>query len=1449
MLRHTVALGRRAFYASCAILTFGGLLALKAQTPGLVAAYSFNEGTGSTVSDTSGHGLTGTVQGATWSTSGKYGAALSFNGTSALVAIADAAVLHLTTGMTLEAWVNSTSVTNKWRDVIYKGNDNYFLEGTSTNSSRPAGGGTWGSTTAEIYGTAALTTNAWTHLAFTYDGYNLRLYVNGVQASSAARTGNMATSTNPLQIGGDSIYGQYFNGLIDEVRVYNVALTQAQIQSDMNSPIGPSGPDTQAPTAPTSLAATAFSPTQINLSWAASTDNVGVTGYRVESCLTASCTFTQIATTAATSYNNTGLAAGAGYSYRVHATDAAGNLSSFSNLASATTPAVDTQPPTAPGNLIATSASASQINLSWTASTDNVGIHGYSVERCLTTSCTFIVISSYTTSTIFNDSGLTPGTGYSYRVQASDSVGNLSPYSNMATATTPALDTGPPTAPANLTAAPSANQISLSWTASTDNVAVTNYLVERCQGSGCSSFGQIGTSATNAYNDTGLAAGVGYSYRVRATDAAANLSSFSNVASATTPTTIPGLVAAFSFNEGPGTTVVDSSGNGNNGTIANATWSTSGKYASALVFNGTNALVTVPDAASLHLTTSMTLEAWVNPSAVNSVWRDVIYKGNDNYYLEGSSGGGPSPAVGGTFGGANANVYGSAALALNTWAHLAATYDGTTLRLYVNGTQVSSVPRTGSIATSSNPLQIGGDGIYGQYFNGLIDEVRVYNVALTQAQIQSDMNSPIGPVTPSPLVTFSSANVVFGNQATGTSSPSQNVTMTNTGAASLTISRIAVTGVNSADFAATNDCGTSLAPAASCTISITFTPTTTGTRGAAVAVTDNGPLSPQTINLTGTGAGFSVAPRVTVLTYTMTQAFTVVSGIGTIVWSVDGVAGGSSASGTISSTGLYVPPASAGTHIVTATTSTSQSANATVYVSNYPGTFTFHNDNIRTGQNLSETVLTPANVNSQQFGKLFSYTTDGISHASPLYVANVTIPGKGSHNVVYVATEHDTVYAFDADGLSAAPLWQVSFINPTAGITTVPPADTGETGDIAPEIGITGTPVIDPVAGTLYLVVKTKEVSGATRSYPQRLHALDITTGAERFGSPVVVQASVPGTGDGSSGGQLPFNSLRENQRPALLLSNGVIYIGFASHGDRPPYHGWVLGYNATTLQQLMAYCDTPNGTQGGIWQSGMGLAADAAGNVYFMTGNGTFDANTGGLDYGDSFVKLSPSGAVLDYFTSRDQDIMNNSNWDLASSGTLLLPDQPGAIPHLLLGAGKTGTIYLVNRDNMGHYNSNNDNQIVQSLVGIFPNGTPEPGNYSSPVYFSGSVYFSPVNDTIKAFRLTNGLLTISPTSSSAVIYPYPGGWIALSANGNTNGILWAIQRNDPGVSDPGTAAPGILRAYLATDLSTEIYNSSEAGTRDALDYAAKFTIPLVANGKVFVLTNGRLTAFGLFP
>jgi len=421
------------------------------------------------------------------------------------------------------------------------------------------------------------------------------------------------------------------------------------------------------------------------------------------------------------------------------------------------------------------------------------------------------------------------------------------------------------------------------------------------------------------------------------------------------------------------------------------------------------------------------------------------------------------------------------------------------------------------------------------------------------------------------------------------------VTLTNTGGAPLSITSITISSGNPGDFAQTNNCGTTVAAGASCTINVTFTPTTTGSRISSVSVADNAVASPQTVSLSGTGSGFQVTPRVVALTFQQTQLFTA---SGSVNWSVDGVTGGTAASGTITAGGLYTPPAAVGSHTVTATGT--QTASATVFITNMAGTFTYHNDNLRSGLNANETVLTPSNVNQAQFGKLFAYNIDGLAYASPLYVANVNIPSQGVHNVVYLATEHDTIYAFDADGTSTIPLWQVTFLK--TGVTTVPCADTGECGDIVTEIGITGTPTIDQSTNTMYVVAKTKEGT----NYVQRLHALDIATGAEKFGGPVVISASVPGNGNGSVGGSLPFDSLRQNQRPGLLLNNGVVYIGYSSHGDQQPWHGWVLGYNATTLVQVMKWSVSPNGYGGGIWQSGESLATDASGNIFFATGNGT---------------------------------------------------------------------------------------------------------------------------------------------------------------------------------------------------------------------------------------------------
>jgi hypothetical protein len=497
---------------------------------------------------------------------------------------------------------------------------------------------------------------------------------------------------------------------------------------------------------------------------------------------------------------------------------------------------------------------------------------------------------------------------------------------------------------------------------------------------------------------------------------------------------------------------------------------------------------------------------------------------------------------------------------------------------------------------------------------------------------------------------------------------------------------------------------------------------------------------------------------------------------------------------------------------------------------------TFHNDNARTGQNLNETNLTLANVNASTFGLLFSCPVDGQLYAQPLYMAAVSITNKGTHNVVFAATENDSVFAFDADsntGSNAPPLWQVSFINPAAGVTTVPTADVGSP-VISPVIGITSTPVIDPTTMTLYVLAKTKEVSGTATHYINRLHALDVGSGAEKFGGPVVIQPVVAGTGEGNDGaGHVLFDGLRHMNRSGLLLANGVVYVAFASHADVLPYHGWVLGFNAQTLQPQGVFNSTPNGAQGGFWQAGGGPASDTAGNIYIVSGNGTFDGTTNN-DYGDSFLKLTPDGTNLvlaDYFTPYNQLYLSTNDLDEGSGGVVVLPDAVGsaAHPHLVLGGGKDGILHLVDRDTFGEYNPTNNNQIVQSLEGVG-------GNVSTPAYFNGTLYYFGAGKQPSAFSFSGGLLLATPSSSNNSAWP--GTTPSISANATSNGILWALK-----LSPNGDA---VLHAYNATNLALELYNSQQTGTRDALGAYAKWSVPTVANGKVYVGTAAGVYVLG---
>jgi chitodextrinase len=803
----------------------------------------------------------------------------------------------------------------------------------------------------------------------------------------------------------------------------------------------------------------------------------------------------------------------------------------------------DTTAPSAPTSLAGTAVSSAQINLTWTASTDNVGVTGYRIERCSGSGCTsFAQIGTTTGVTTFASSGLTPATAYRYRVLATDAAGNLSSYSNIASATTGSTsDTTPPSAPSNLVvAASSSTQIGLTWTASSDNVGVTGYRIERCSGASCSSFAQVGTTTGAAtFADSGLTASTSYSYRVRASDAAGNLGSYSNVASATTS------------------------------------------------------------------------------------------------------------ASGGT-----------------------------------------------SITVSVSPSRGG-------------------------------------------LVTSQTLSI----KAT-----------------------------------LTND---------------------TGNQG---------------VNWTATGGSFSPT------------------------------------SSTSGNSVTFTAPSSAGVVTISATSvaDNAKIATATIGVTDLAGVLTYHNNPSRDGTNQREFALTPSNLTTSTFGKLFSCTADAALYAQPLWIPKVSI-GSGIHNVILAASMRDTVYAFDADKSPCTTYWSKTLI--PSGEAYGTSTDVGS-GDIYPDIGILGTPVIDSSSNTVYLVSKTKDGSGV---YHQRLHALSLTDGSEKFGGPVDLTDSitVAGTGDtgdsstscSSSSGLVPFCPLRENQRPGLALNNGVVYLTWGSHGDQGPYHGWVMGFNSSTLARVSTFNSSPNGRQGGIWMGGGAPAIDSGGNLFVITGNGDFDGST---DFGDSVLKLSSSLGISGSFTSAVQATLDANDLDLGSGGAVVLIDLPSSsIPHILVGGGKgngfVGTMYVMNRDSLGGYQqgaSQTDNVVQSFDIGK--------GIFSTPGFWQNTLYVSGFGTTMKAYALNSSTshFNSTPTSQSPTTFTAFGATPSISSNGGNDGIVWAIDFSSYGTGNFGAASagPAILHAYDANNLATELWNSSQ-GTGNTAGNAVKFTVPTVANGKVYIGTRGNDT------
>jgi hypothetical protein len=614
----------------------------------------------------------------------------------------------------------------------------------------------------------------------------------------------------------------------------------------------------------------------------------------------------------------------------------------------------------------------------------------------------------------------------------------------------------------------------------------------------------------------------------------------------------------------------------------------------------------------------------------------------------------------------------------------------------------------------------------------------------------------------------------------------------------------------------------------------------------ATAVADNTKTGSATITVTQGVINVTVSPKRSAVTMSQTQQFTATvsndpSNSG-VTWAVDGNTGGNATTGTVSTTGLYIPGTQPGVHTVMASSVANASINAsgTVAVTDLTGVYTYHYDAARTGQNLKEYALNTTNVNSATFGALFSCPVDGYIWAAPLYVANLTI-GAQTHNVVFIMTAHDSVYAFDADSPSCVQLWHVSFLG--ANVTTVSPADVNDANnDMFPEIGITSTPAIDPATNTIYAEAKTRETAGTVNGqacsttspcYVHRLHAMDLLTGAEKLGGPVVISAP-------------SFDPRIHFQRPSLLLSNGTVYLGFGSHGDRNSYQGWLMGYDTTTTtltQKFVIALTSTAGNRGGVWGGGAGPAADASGNVYISTGNGIFDGST---NFGDSAVKYSPTGSRLDYFTPFNEATFNANDIDLGSAGVIILPDAVGSTthPHLALATGKVSILYLLDQTNMGKHNTST-NSDVQEVIPVPPPNTTllDGGIFGSPAYWNGNIYTTGVNFPLSQFQIANGTISTPQSSKSSNVFPLRGATPVVSASGTTNGIVWIL---DLGAWPSN--GPAILDAYDATNVTTPLFSSPASGP-GAAGPAVKFTVPTQANGKVYVPAQNSFTVFGLLP
>jgi hypothetical protein len=615
------------------------------------------------------------------------------------------------------------------------------------------------------------------------------------------------------------------------------------------------------------------------------------------------------------------------------------------------------------------------------------------------------------------------------------------------------------------------------------------------------------------------------------------------------------------------------------------------------------------------------------------------------------------------------------------------------------------------------------------------------------------------------------------------------------------------------------------------------------------------------LSLTVSGASLSVSLSLVRAGLTVTQPLSIsatTNDAAGVTWNISPSGGAFNPAASASGAKVtLMAPSTAGVYTVTATSvsDTTKSSSATIGVTDLAGVYTYHNDLARDGSNTHEYALTTANVTTASFGKLFSCTADGAIYAQPLWVANLTVNG-AVHNVVFVATAHDGLFAFDADASPCLQLWSANLIDTNhganAGEMTVPSGTTNYLvgsgyGDITPEVGVIGTPVVDPASRTLYVVSKSVD-SATKKNFYQRLHAIDLATGNEKPGSPVSITSSTtyPGTGDGGS--TVKFNPRQEGQRAGLALVNGTVYIAWASHEDAAPYYGWVIGYsyNGSGFSQTGVLNVVPNVGFGGIWMSGGAPAADAAGYLYLITANGGFDADSTSApnnDYGDSYLKLSNTLQVKDYFTPSDQDTDESKDLDFGSGGTAVLADLPAGSPvtHLAIGGGKDSQLYVLNRDSMGGLGDGNARQQIS----LGTKNSFKGAIFSTAGLWNNNLYVAGVSSPLSAFRLDPSTAMFSAsgtTSSPSGGFRFPGSTPSVSASGTTNGIVWALDVSQYCTPDSSACGPAILHAYDGTNVQKELWNSAGVRT-DAAGYAVKFTVPTIANGKVYVGTRGNDT------